>query len=134
MSKPDKKELKHFGLIMAGFISAIFGLLLPFIFGWDTGYYPWILAAIFLVLSLLNSIVLLPVYRVWTAFGKVMGWVNTRIILMLVYVVMFIPIGILMKCVRYDPMKRKMDVMQDIDSYRTKIENHAEKSSLENPF
>jgi len=130
----DKIELKKFGLIMAVFISAVFGLLLPFIFGWSTGYYPWVLAAVFLVLSLVNSFLLLPIYRVWMVFGGVMGWINTRIILMLVYVLMFIPIGILMKFVRYDPMKRKIDSIQNLTSYRTKIEDHAEKSSLENPF
>ena len=120
MQAISKKELRNFGLIMAAFIAAIFGLLFPFIFGWDISYIPWLLAILFLVFSLIYPIVLFPVYRIWTAFGKVVGWINTKIILMVVYYLMFVPIGYVMKLVRYDSMKMRTRTNQE--SYKINIQ------------
>ena len=49
-----------------------------------------------------------PLYRGWMKFAHGLGWVNTRIILTLVYYLVFSPLAILFKIIGKDPMNRKI--------------------------
>ena len=49
------------------------------------------------------------VYNVWMRIGLVLGRVNTKIVLGIVFYLVFTPIGLLMKIFREDPMRRKID-------------------------
>jgi len=50
------------------------------------------------------------------AVGHALGWINTRIILGILFFVLFSPIGITMKLFGKDPMARKFDKKKE--SYR----------------
>jgi hypothetical protein len=52
-------------------------------------------------------LVLAPVERGWMRFAEVVGRVNTRIILTLVYALVFTPIGLVRRALR-DPLDRRM--------------------------
>jgi hypothetical protein len=71
-----------------------------------------------------------PVYRVWMRFADVLGWINTRIILGLVFFAVFFPIGLIMRLFN-DPMRRKMD--QAIDTYRI-TSTPPKPENMERPF
>jgi len=47
-------ELRKFGLIMAGMVVLMFALVLPWLFSFDMPYWPFILAAVLIVLALLK--------------------------------------------------------------------------------
>ena len=87
---PDKQELRKFGLIFAGMFILIFGLLLPWIWDKPSPRWPWIVAAVFIAAALAVPMMLGPVYRLWMKIGHVLGWINTRIILGLVFFFIFV--------------------------------------------
>jgi len=77
--------------------------------------YPWFLgaAAAFLVLGLLIPISLKYVYKGWMKLAEGLAWFNTRLILSLVFFVIFTPAGIILRLFGKDRLalswKRKSD-------------------------
>ncbi len=103
-------HLRGFGLLTGGIVAALFGLLLPWLFDYAWPTWPWILAALLAGLGLLFPPALGPVYRVWMKFGHVMGFINSRLILGLMYYLMITPIGAIMRLFGWDPMRRRLGV------------------------
>ena len=54
-------------------------------------------AGLWLSAALLYPKMLAPLYKVWMAFGHVLGWINARIILALVFFLVVMPIGLVMR-------------------------------------
>ena len=133
----DKKTLREFGLVFAGGLIVFFGLLIPWIFDkpwvWQEGgaRWPWIAAAAFAVTGLLLPRVLKPVYLLWMRIGHALGWINTRIILGLLFFVMFAPVALVMKVFGRDPLARKLD--KSTTTYRIASEK-LPRERLERPF
>lgn len=125
------RELREFGLIMAAALSLVFGLLLPWLFGFPMPRWPWIAAAVFVALALLVPRSLQPLYWAWMRIGAAIGWVNTRIILALVFYVMLFPMGVMMRLLAKDPMARSLD--SKAPSYRVRSEK-TPLNRLEKPF
>ena len=136
-SDPDKKELRSFGLVFAGGLIVFFGLLIPWIFGmpwvWQEGggRWPWIGAAGFALTGVVLPEVLRPLYWLWMKIGHGLGWFNTRLILGLVFFVMFAPLALLFRLFGKDPMHRKLD--SAMKSYRVPSEAPP-RERLEKPF
>src|SRR5262245_40198983 len=104
----DTKQLRHFGLIVGG-IFAVLGVW-PTVFRGTTPRL-WALA---LAVALVVPALVLPrsltyVYRVWMAAGEALGWINTRIILSLIFYGLLTPMGILMRRFGRDPMHRRFE-------------------------
>ena len=103
----QQKTLREFGLII--------GLLIPFLIGWVLpilGGHPLRLWTIgigipFLILAILRPILLLYPYRAWMKLGFILGWVNSRIILGLVFLIVLQPIALIMRFLGHDPLKIK---------------------------
>jgi Saxitoxin biosynthesis operon protein SxtJ len=49
------------------------------------------------------------VHRVWMAAGEALGWVNTRIILSVIFYGLVTPMGIIMRRFGRDPMQRRFE-------------------------
>jgi len=131
--KPEKRELRDFGLIMAGGLVGLFGLLFPWMGDRPIQLttWPWMAAAAFAACGLLLPQVLAPLYKVWMKIGAVLGWINSRIILGLVFFVLFMPVSMLFRLLGKDPMARKLE--QTATSYR--VESKQPKpENLEKPF
>ena len=58
---------------------------------WLAGAGAWLAAA------LIYPKMLAPLYKAWMAFGHVLGWINARIILGIVFFVVVMPIGLVMR-------------------------------------
>ena len=118
---PSAKQLRQFGLLMAGVFS-FFGAL--FI------YKKWIIAAgvlgllilFFAGMGLLAPMGLTPVHRKWMRFAEVMGNFNAKVILGLAYFLVFTPIRIISSVFREDPLRRKFE--KDKESYWLDCELH----------
>ena len=108
-TNPDKQELRKFGLVFAGMFILIFGLLLPWIWDKSSPMWPWIVAAVFVATALLVPMVLGPVYRLWMKIGHVLGWINTRIILGIMFFLMFAPVALLLRLLRKDMLRQRLD-------------------------
>lgn len=126
-----RSELRDFGLIMGSIVALLFGLLLPWLFSAEFPFWPWIVAGIFVLPGLLFPQILAPVYKVWMAFGHVMGWINTRLILGIMFYLIILPIGLMLRLFGKDPMHRKTD--PTVDSYR-EIHPDRDKKHFERPF
>lgn len=135
--KTDSKTLREFGLVFAGGLIVFFGLLIPWIFDkpwiWQNGgaRWPWIGAAAFAAVGLLLPQVLKPVYLLWMKIGHVLGWINTRIILGVVFFVLFAPLALLFRLFGRDPMRRKLEGAAT--SYRVPS-HHLPRERMEKPF
>ncbi len=104
MAAPSPAELRKFGLTVGGAL-----LVLGALSRWrGHSVAPMVLWAIgvsLVVPGLVFPRVLGPVQRAWMAFAHVLGEVNTRIILGVVFFVVFAPIGFVLRLVR-DPLDR----------------------------
>lgn len=107
--KTDNKSPREFGLVFAAGLIVFFGLLLPWI--WDKPWptWPWIGAAVFAGAGLLLPQLLKPVFFVWMKLGLLLGWINTRIILGIVFFLLFAPLALMFRLYGHDPMRRKLD-------------------------
>ncbi|MCP5496947.1 MAG: hypothetical protein H7A23_20530 [Leptospiraceae bacterium] len=70
-------------------------------------------ATVFLLVGLLQPKLVKPIYLGWMKFAYVLGEVNTRIILFLVFVLTILPIGILFRILRKDLLDSKLDKSQE---------------------
>ena len=95
--KSDPVHLRKFGLTM-GVALAIFGGL----FFWrDRAIAPYLfaLAAAFLLLAALAPRALKPVQSVWMTLAIVLGWVMTRVLLIIVFFIGITPIAFIARVV-----------------------------------
>ncbi len=115
MKKTETKELRSFGLMVGG--------IFLFIGGWpallrsdDPRAWALILGGLLVILGLGLPKLLRPVYRVWMIIGHALGWVNTRIILGIVFYGLVTPMGLFMRLFGKDPMQRQF--VQETLTYR----------------
>jgi len=127
----DSKGYRKFGLTTGAIVIGLFGLLIPWLFGLNYVKWPWILGGVLILWALLAPSTLKPVYVGWMKFGNVMNWINTRIILGILFYGIFLPIGVVMRLFGNDPMHRKLD--SSTSSYRVVSEKHG-KDNVEHPY
>jgi hypothetical protein len=95
--KSGRGELRTFGITMAVGLAAIGGLFLwrgkggPMVF--------FVLAALFLLFGLAAPVALRPIQRAWMAFAVVLGWVMTRVILVVLFYVGITPVALIARLV-----------------------------------
>ena len=105
----NAKELRAFGLTLGGMAALIFGLALPWLFGRTYPVWPWIISGVLSLAALVRPVALRSVFRVWMTIGHWLGWINTRIILGILFYTVFLLAGLIMKLLGKDPMMRKFD-------------------------
>ena len=99
--------MRSFGLVVGG-IFGIFGIWPAILRGMNPRWWGLGLAGVLMVPALLYPTILRPAYRVWMAIGHMLGWINTRIILGILYYTLFLSIGFLLRLMGKDPMLRKI--------------------------
>jgi len=108
-------QLRSFGFIVAaGF--AVIGLWPAVFRGQHVRMWALVVSAALLIPALVRPSVLRPFFRGWMLVGHCLGWVNTRIILSVLFFLLFTPIAFVMRLIGRDSMGRKS--MQNIETYR----------------
>ncbi|MBP0028416.1 SxtJ family membrane protein [Roseofilum sp. Guam] len=131
IKKLNTKELRQFGLLFGVMVGLVFGIIWPLILGHSSGTWPWIVLGIFWAWALVAPKTLDPFYQGFARFGLVMGWINTRLILGIIFYGMIMPMGFLRKRFGGDPMRREW--RKPVETYR--IPSHPRTAkSLEYPF
>jgi len=120
------KEERTFGLILCA-ISGAVGVWSIVTEG-SSGVYWLALAAGLLGVALVVPRCYSPLLKIWLKIGHVVAWVNTRLILGLVFLLLIIPIALARRILGYDSMgirgKRKSSYWIDrgdewsVESYR----------------
>ena len=127
----SNKELRTFGLTTGVMIVLIFGLALPWLFSRAFPTWPWIVTAILWSIALILPTALRPVFKAWMTIGHWLGWINTRIILGIMFYTVFFMVGLAMRSLGKDPMARKID--KKAGSYRVKSHTRS-RDHVERPF
>ena len=128
---PDKKELRSFGLLTGLIAAILFGLLLPWLFNFNYPLWPWFIGGVLITVAILFPSALKPVYAVWMRIGLVLGWINTRIILALIFYLLFFPVSLILRVLGKDPMVRTFDPAQM--SYRV-MRSDTDREHMEKPY
>ncbi|MBF6567784.1 MAG: sxtJ [Candidatus Binataceae bacterium] len=112
----SRRELRDFGLIVGGLFALIFGLAIPLLKHRAIPLWPWIVCIALVAPALFFPEALKFPQLAWTKLGLVLGWVNQRIILSIIFYVILVPTGLIMRICGRDPMARRFD--PGAESYR----------------
>jgi hypothetical protein len=111
----DVKELRKFGLIVGG-IFLVIGVW-PFVWrGGDIRVWALGIGVILVPLGLIAPGVLGPIFRIWMKIGHVLGLINTKIILGILFFGLITPMGLVMRLFGWDSMRRAL--VRDAQTYR----------------
>lgn len=109
------KELRQFGLAVGGVFSVI-GLW-PVVFRAESPrLWAMILGSVLIALGAMVPQALKQAHHGWMKIGHVLGSINTRIILGIIYYLLITPMGLVMRLMGKDSMHRV--VKENVDTYR----------------
>ena len=104
----SNRQLRSFGLIVGG----VFLVIGAWPYLWR-GQPPRSLALVLSGLLILPGLVwpaaLPKPYDLWMAIGHMLGWINTKIILTVMFYTVFTPAAFIMRLIGRDPMNRDSD-------------------------
>ena len=110
------RKLREFGLLIGIGFPIIIGWFLPVIGGEHFRIWTLYIGVPALILGILRPNSLIYPYKKWILIGHILGWINSRIILGLVFIAVLQPIAIVMKIFfGYDPLKKRKE---DKSTYR----------------
>lgn len=106
-SSPSRRQLREFGLLIGTVFPVLLGWLLPALHGHPFRAWTLWIGIPALVLGLIWPRALARPYQGWMALGHALGWVNSHLILGVVFLVVMQPIALVMRAMGYDPLKLK---------------------------
>ena len=118
----SNKRLREFGLLIGFGFPLLIGWLIPVLTG--HGFRVWTLWIGFpgLLIGLTSPHLLYYPYKYWMKLGLTLGWVNSRVILGLVYIIILLPIAFIMRLLGYDPLKTKRNIEKTFREERKNYE------------
>jgi len=128
--EPTRKELIQFALLVGGIL--VFLGAWPAIWRGEALIW-WLIAAggTLAVLGVTAPSSLKAVHRAWMTVGYFLGWVNTRLILGVVFYGLMTPMGLVMRAFGWDAMRRQR--AQEMNSYRV-VRQPRPSSHMRNQF
>ena len=116
-----KKTLREFGFLIGFTFPFLIGWLLPLIGGHSFRTWTLCISIPSIILAISKPGLLLYPYKAWMKLGHILGWLNSRIILGLVFLIVLQPIALIMRIFGHDPLRTKMFSQK---SYREIKPNH----------
>ena len=101
----SEKILREFGLLIGFLFPILIGWILPGLVGHPFRSWTLWIGIPSLILAILRPGILLFPYKSWMKLGLILGWLNSRIILMLVFLIVLIPIALIMRLFGHDPLR-----------------------------
>jgi apolipoprotein N-acyltransferase len=109
----NKENLRKFGITMSAAFAVI--ALIIFLKNRHSPVSVSAISASFLFIALIAPGSLKWVYIAWMRFAFILGWINTRIILCILFYLFFTPVSIGIKILRKDLLDRR--IRKKSDSY-----------------
>jgi len=104
--KLDKISLRSFGLTMGWVLLVIAGLF--FLRHKPLAAANFLIASCgFFITGLVYPVLLKFIYIAWMHLAFILGWINTRIILVILFYLVFSPIGLLLRIFKVDVLETK---------------------------
>jgi hypothetical protein len=128
---PDSAGLRKFGVVTGLGFSILFGLFFPWLLDLALPNWPFVIGGLFITAGLIAPAGLKPVYRVWMGTAVIVGWLNSQLLLTLVFLLVLTPIGLLRRIFGSDTLGRRFS--RNAVSYRKPSEQR-EADHVERPF
>jgi len=125
------RDYRKFGILVGLILAGIFGFLIPYIKRNEVNVWLLGIGLTLFVAGLVFPAILKYPYILWMRIGELLGWINTRIILGIIFYVLITPIGLLKKIFGTDSMRRKLS--KELVTYRVPSEVRNPKD-MEKPF
>lgn len=103
-SEEEKKKIKNFAITLAVFLMIFANL--PIIKGKSPFIWLYAISILILSLGIGSPLVLKPIFKGWMLIAKILGIFNTYLILSLIYILIFSPIGLTLRILRKDFLDR----------------------------
>ncbi len=116
-----QKTLREFGFLIGFIFPFLIGWILPLMSGHSFRTWTLFISIPSIILAFTKPILLLYPYRAWMNLGHILGWLNSRIILGLVFSIVLQPIALIMRILGHDPLRTKKIAQK---SYREIKTNH----------
>ena len=112
LPQPSRRELRNFCLVM------VVGLGLFALIAWykeltNATSVSGGCAALFLLAAIIHPPLTRPIFAVWMILARILGFINTHILLALVFYTMFTVFGLVMRLFGRDPMDRGLQADRD---------------------
>jgi Saxitoxin biosynthesis operon protein SxtJ len=124
-------ELRNFGLLVGAIFAGLFGVIAPWAHHLRVPIWPWAVGLTLVMCGIFAPALLRYPYLIWCRLGRALGWVNSQIVLNLLFFLIFLPAAVVARLARWDPMKRAF--VSDQPSYRIRSES-ASPNSMERPY
>lgn len=124
-------RIKKFGHVVGPFL-IILGLILL----WKHAVLaPYIIlfGSLILLLTYIKPLLLKPVYIAWMCISTLMGFIMTRLILSILFMLVFTPAGLILRLMRKDLLKQKID-KNKVSYWITRKNDAFDAKTLENQF
>ena len=121
MGKISASTLRNFSYVTGIGIPFFIGWLLPKLTGHEFRLWTIVIGLSILFIGIFAPNKLLYPYKIWMKIGYLLGWINSRIILGIIFLVVVQPIAVVMKIFGYDPLRRKK---RNTKSYRENKKGH----------
>jgi len=132
-NRDEKKDIRNFGIALTVFLSIIGSYRFYHRGQLNDALWFYGIGGVSLFLSFFAPLVIKPLYRIMTIVGHKIGWVNQRLILGILFYLLFTPIAIVFKLIGKDPLERKIEV--ETNSYWIpRKESKREKRTYEQQF
>ncbi len=103
----SKKQLREFGLLIGFGFPLLIGFFLPALTGHGLRMWTLWIGVPGLILGITAPRLLHYPYKVWMALGHYLGWINSHLILGLIFILVLQPIAYIMRLTGYDPLRRR---------------------------
>ena len=123
-----KSDLRTFSLIWSGLFSIL--SFYPYFFGSGINLYFFSLALIFISIAQIKPELMKGIYKLWVKFGNSMGNVISKVVMIVLFFLLFTPVSFALKILRKDLLKKKMG--KHLDTYW--IERKIQPTSMKKQF
>ena len=103
----SKKQLREFGFLIGFGFPILIGWIIPAVAGHTFKVWTLWVAIPVLILGLASPHLLHYPYKSWMALGHILGWINSRLILGLIFIFILQPIAYGMRIIGYDPLRKR---------------------------
>ena len=131
LTRHDTRPLREFGLGFALMVVLIFWGLLPWLGDRPRPVWPLVAGGALVVGALAWPPSILPLYRLWLPVARVIGFINTWVLLGIVFFGILTPVGLVMRTL--GRLQYRSGFQRDVETYRVEVApDHA--TRLEEPF
>jgi hypothetical protein len=131
LTRHNTRELRQFGLGLAALLVLVFWMLLPWLGGSPQPTWPLVLGGLLTVAALTWPPAILPVYRAILPVARVLGIINTWLLLGTVFFGILLPLGWVLR--RLGRLQYVTRLEPGVATYRVeRVREHAVR--LEEPF